>query len=154
MSSNQNQEESPPVNIMDLKPGMEKVTVKARVIKIENPRVIRTKKGPRTISNAIIGDSTGRVEATLWGDKAGSVQEGEAIEVKGAWTTEFKGKVQLNIGKSSEITRISDDSVPAAENIPEESPTAPPGSTGPSERSRPPRRQFSGRRGFSRGGWE
>ncbi|WP_042667494.1 OB-fold nucleic acid binding domain-containing protein [Desulfurococcus amylolyticus] len=144
MSSNPNKGETPPTNIIDLKPGMEKVTVKARVIKIEAPRVIRTKKGPRTISNAILGDETGRVETTLWGEKAGTLQEGDAVEVHGAWTTEFKGKVQLNIGKSSEIVKIDDSSVPHSGEIPEDSPTAPPGSGGI---SRPPRRQFGGRRG-------
>ncbi|ADV64700.1 OB-fold nucleic acid binding domain-containing protein [Desulfurococcus mucosus] len=147
MSSNPSQEASPPTNIMDLKPGMEKVSVKARVIKAEAPRVIRTRNGPRTISNAVLGDETGRVEATLWGEKAGTLKEGDAVEVHGAWTTEFRGKVQLNIGRSSEVVRIDSGSVPEASEIPENSPTAPPGSGGP---SRPPRRPFGGRRGFRR----
>ncbi|MCY0868319.1 MAG: OB-fold nucleic acid binding domain-containing protein [Desulfurococcus sp.] len=130
MSSNQGKEETPPVNIIDLKPRMEKVTVKARVVKAESPKVIGTKKGPRTISNAVLGDGTGKVEATLWGEKAGTLHEGDAVEIQGAWTTEFKGRVQLNIGKSSEIAKVEDTAVPRAEEIPDQYPQAPPGSRG------------------------
>jgi replication factor A1 len=130
-----------PVNIINLKPGMDHIKVKGRVLEASPPKVIQTKKGPRTISNAVIGDSTGRVETTLWGEKAGTIKEGQAVEIKDAWTTSFKGKVQLNVGKSSEIKELPDTEVPKASDVPSESPTA------PEEPSRP---SFPGRR---RGGF-
>ncbi|WP_440059266.1 OB-fold nucleic acid binding domain-containing protein [Thermogladius sp. 4427co] len=114
-----------PLSIKDLKPGMEHVTIRGRVLEATPPKVIKTKKGPRTISNAVIGDSTGRVETTLWGDKAGSLKEGQAVEVKDAWTTSFRGKVQLNIGRSSTVNEINDSEVPQPEDIPSEMPEAP-----------------------------
>ncbi|MEM4914986.1 MAG: single-stranded DNA-binding protein, partial [Thermosphaera sp.] len=40
----------------------------------------------------------------------------------------FSGKVQLNIGKTTEIKKIEDSEVPQAEEVPEEMPTAPEGS--------------------------
>lgn len=135
---------SAPINIIQLKPGMENVTVRVRVLSTTEPRVVDTKKGTRTISNAVVGDSTGRVEVVMWGDKAGSLKEGDVVEIKGAWVSEFRGKVQLNIGKSTNVTQLSNDAV--TDQIPE---TEPRGTGRPP--SRPGRRPFTGRRrgGFS-----
>ncbi len=111
--------------IIDLKSGEENVHVTGRVLETTPPRVIQTRRGPRTISNAVIGDESGRVQVTLWGSKAGSLEEGKAIEIKGAWTTSFRGKVQLNIGRSTSVEELPDEEVPQPEEIPEDQPTAP-----------------------------
>ena len=139
MSLNPKQEKyggsRPPINVIDLKPGMENVTVRVRVLDVGETRSIETKKGTRTISNAVIGDSSGRVEATLWGDKAGSLKTGDVVEINGAWISEFKGKVQLNIGKNTNIIPLPSESLP--EHIPETRPRG----TGRSQVGRePPRR--------------
>jgi replication factor A1 len=127
-------EEENKKKIIDLKPGEEHVHVSGRVLESSEPHQIQTRRGIRTISNAVIGDETGRVQATLWGSKAGTLEEGKVVDIKGAWTTAYRGKVQLNIGKSTEITEKEDTEAPAAEEIPEAEPTAP-------EDYRPPRRQ-------------
>ncbi len=111
--------------IIDLKAGEEHVHVTGRVLETSSPRVIQTRKGPRTISNAVIGDESGRVQATLWGSKAGTLEEGKVVEIKEAWTTSYRGKVQLNIGRSTEVKEVEDTEAPPAEEIPEEQPTAP-----------------------------
>ncbi len=139
--------------IMDLKPEMNNLQVVVRVIEANEPKVINTRIGQRTISEAIVGDETGRVKLTLWGKAAGSLQEGQVVEIKGAWTTTFRGDVQLNIGGKGNITEVSSDEVPEAENIPEESPKAPEGYR-PSRRGTYPRRSYGsyGRRyGSGRG---
>ncbi len=112
--------------IKNLKPSTENVHVLVRVIKVEPPKVIQTKKGPRTISEAVVGDESGRVKTTLWGKAAGSLKEGAAVEITGAWVTSFRGEVQLNVGGQSSIKPVSEGSVPTSDNIPEESPKAPP----------------------------
>ena len=132
---------TPPLNVNQLQPGMENVTVKVRVLSAGEPRTIETKKGTRTISNAVVGDSTGRVETVLWGDKATALKVGDVVEIKGAWVTEYRGKVQLNVGKSTQISPLPSDSVP--EEIPESEPKA----TGrPPSRGRPSRGRFSRRK--------
>ena len=120
--------------IIDLKPGQEDVTIKGRVLEAGPARVIQTRKGPRTISDAVIGDETGRVKVTAWGSKAGTIEEGKVLEISGAWTTAYRGQVQVNIGRNSEVKELGDEEAPRAEDIPEESPTA------PQEYRRPPRR--------------
>jgi len=111
--------------VMELKQGESSITVKGRVLEANEPKTIETKKGTRTISEAVLGDETGRVKVTLWGDKAGTVEEGQAVKISGAWTTGYRGKVQLNVGSSSEVTQIDDSEVPSAEEVPESEPAAP-----------------------------
>ncbi len=111
--------------ISELKPGEDNVTVEVRVISTREPRVVQTRKGPRTLSEAMVGDETGRVKLTLWGQKAGTVEEGQAIRVEGAWTTAYRGQVQLNVGTRGNISEVPDEEVPQPEDIPEETPSAP-----------------------------
>jgi len=128
--------------IMDLKNGESWLTVKGRVLEAGESKLIQTRKGPRTISEAVIGDETGRVKLTLWGDKAGSLEKGTVVKIEGAWTTSYKGEVQLNAGSKSKINKIDDNEIPAEEEIPEDRPKAP----------RTPRQGFRPQ-GYGRGGY-
>jgi len=74
-----------PTNIIDLKSGMENVNVVVRVISTTPPRTIETKKGTRTISNAVVGDATGRVESCSMGRKNNSSQKkGQVVKHTGS----------------------------------------------------------------------
>lgn len=137
--------------IGNLKPGMENISVTVRVLKAEEQKVISTRNGERTISEAIVGDDTGRTKLTLWGEQAGKLQEGAVVKIDNAWTSAFKGQVQLNAGNRSKITEASDSEVPEEASIPETVPSAP-------EDYRPPRRNFyrggrGQRYGEQRGGY-
>jgi replication factor A1 len=134
--------------ISELKEGEQNVSVTARVIDAQEPRVIETKKGPRTISEAYLGDDTGRIKTTFWGEKAGSVEKGDVVKIEGAWTTSFKGKVQLNVGSKSTVEKVDDSMAPPEEEIPEEEPVAE--SQGFQQR-RGRYRRFSDRSGGRRG---
>lgn len=112
---------------------MENVTLKVRVLEAYRPKTIQTRKGPRTISEAIIGDESGRTKATLWGEKAGLLEAGGAYEITGAFITGYRGQALVNIGRTSKVTEIGDDEVPSEEYIPEDTPKAP---------MAPPRRRF------------
>ncbi len=110
------------VRVIDLREGMDGVSLKVRVLEAGEAKVIETKSGPRTISEAIVGDSSGRVKLTLWGKLAGSIRKGEAIEIRGAWTTTYRGQIQLNVGARGSIARIRDEEVAKEEEIPEDMP--------------------------------
>lgn len=124
MSSSGENPSSQSKKVMELKEGDQGVVIKGRVLETRESRVIETKRGPRTISEAILGDDTGRVKVTLWGEKAGSLQEGEVVEIKGAWTSSFRGKVQLNVGYRTQVEKVDDSEAPPAEEVPEDEPTA------------------------------
>lgn len=114
-----------PKKVKDLKPGLDNVTVQVRVLETREPKVVQTRRGPRTISEAIVGDETARIKLTLWGEKAGSLEEGQAVRIEGAWTTAYRGQVQLNVGSRGSIEEVSGKEVPEAEDVPEDIPSAP-----------------------------
>ncbi len=110
------------VKIKDLKPGMDNIDLKVRVLEAFKPKIIQTRKGSRIISEAIVGDETGKTKMTLWGKKAGTVEEGDALEIKNAFVTAFKGQAQLNVGKQGEIVKIEDSEVVSKDEVPESIP--------------------------------
>lgn len=112
-------------SVIDLKPGQENVHVIVRVLETTPPHIIQTRKGPRTISKALLGDETGRVKATLWGRKAGVLKRDQVVDVAGAWTTVFRGQVQLNIGSGSSIQVVNETMVPPKDKIPNNTPKIP-----------------------------
>ncbi|MEM0065777.1 MAG: OB-fold nucleic acid binding domain-containing protein [Sulfolobales archaeon] len=135
------------LKVSELKPGMEKVSILVRVIDPGEIRKITTRAGERTIREATVGDESGRVKLVMWGRSIKSLTRGDVVEVSGAWTTVFKGKVQLNVGGSENVKVVEDSGeLPSAEDIPEEEPKA----EGEVPR-RPRHRGFQQRRGrFSR----
>ncbi len=112
------------VKIKDLKEGMSDVNVRGRVLEVRDPKIVQTRRGPKRISEAIVGDETGRVKLTLWGEHAGTLEEGEAVEISGAWTTSYRGEVQLNVGYKGNIERLDNGEVPEKDDIPEDVPKA------------------------------
>jgi len=144
--------------VKDLKPGQEHVNVVVRVLERRGIKSIRTRSGDRTIGLYTVGDDTGRVTLVAWGSKAASLEAGDVVEIDNAWVSTYRGEVQLNIGRSSVIERMPEDSVPEANEIPNESPEAPYTPTGFGSGSRRggfyPRRssprRFGGRRGGRR----
>lgn len=110
--------------VNNLKAGMESVNITVRVLEASDAKVIQTKNGTRTISEAIVGDDTGRVKLTLWGNLAGTIKEGMIVRIDNAWTTAYKGKVQLNAGSKSKISEVNDESFPQEDQIPDATPSA------------------------------
>ncbi len=139
-------ESKPSLKIGRLKPGIENVNIRGRIISVSPPKTIQTKSGLRTISEAVIGDETGRARVTLWGRHAGTLKEGDAVEITNAWTSAYRGEVQINVSSKTELRVVEDESVPQLEEIPEGFVKAP-------EDYRPQRGGFRGGRGARRGGF-
>ncbi len=136
------------VKVMDLKPGMERVSVLVRVIDPGEVKRITTKAGERTIREAVVGDDSGRVKLVMWGKSIKTLSQGDVVEVSGAWTTVFRGKLQLNVGGPENVKVVEDmGQVPTTDEIPEEEPKA----EGQAPR-RPRPRSFQRRGGFRRSG--
>jgi len=109
--------------IIYLKDGERNLEITGRVIDVSEPKEVQTKRGETTLREITIGDDTGRVPVTLWGDNV-SVKKGSVIKISNAWTTSYKGKVKLNAGDKSKITEVKDDGFPTEDEIPEKSPSA------------------------------
>jgi replication factor A1 len=93
------------LKIQDLHAGMKKVNVMAEVLETSEPSKVHTQfRDNALVSNARIGDETGKVMLCLWDQQVNSVAVGNYIEVKNAHVATFKGEKQLRLGKNGSIT--------------------------------------------------
>ena len=95
------------VKIGNLREGMKKINVIAEVLKTSEPSKVHTQfRDNALVTNACIGDETGKVMLCLWDQQVNAVSMGDCIEVRNAHVASFKGEKQLRLGKNGTITRL------------------------------------------------
>lgn len=93
--------------IKDLKAGMKRINLKAKVLAIPKSKMVYTRWGDITyVSNALIKDETGSMKMSLWNQQITMVHKGDVIDVKNGKVAEFMGERQLRIGKSGSLCVI------------------------------------------------
>lgn len=99
--------DSKPVKIGSLRPGMEHVDLNVRVVKLNESRKVTTNTGVEYILvDGQVEDKTGRADLTVWNDsikQLDRVDVGSEVELKDCFITSFKGVLQVNVGRDSEI---------------------------------------------------
>jgi replication factor A1 len=95
------------IKIGDLREGMKKVIVIAEVLQTSEASKVHTQfRDNALVSNAWIGDETGKVMLCLWDQQVNAVSMGDNIEVRNAHVASFKGEKQLRLGKNGTITKL------------------------------------------------
>ena len=95
------------MKINELKLGTNEINLTAKVVSVSEPRNVRTKLGYQTrVATATIEDDTGQIPLTLWGRQIDEIVEGDTIEIKNGYVTEFRGELQLNVPRRGEIKKI------------------------------------------------
>ncbi len=90
--------------IRDLRHGMKKINLEAKVLEIEEPRMVHTQFGSNALlANAIIEDDTGKIRLCLWDQQVQSVAVGDMIQLTNASVSTFKGEKQLRLGKAGTL---------------------------------------------------
>ncbi len=93
--------------IGDLKSGMKRIDLKAKILEIPKPRNVVTKFGNfATVTNASIADETGVIQLPLWNQQIDAVSEGDIIQVENARVVKFRGKRQLKVGRGGQLSVI------------------------------------------------
>jgi len=93
--------------IGDLKAGMKRVNLKARVLAISRPQQALTKYNTYVSgANATLTDETGTVKLTLWDSRINSLSVNDIVEIENAWVTAYRGETQLKIGRRSKLRII------------------------------------------------
>jgi len=93
--------------IKDLKAGMKKVNLKAKVLEIPKPNMVYTRFGTEAyVTNVLVGDETGTIRMNLWNQQINVVSEGDMIKIDNGIVTSFRGERQLRIGKHGRIRVI------------------------------------------------
>ena len=91
--------------IQDIRGGMRRINLKAKVIEITKPQHVTTRYGNNaTLAKALIEDETGSINLCLWNNQIDMVSVGDTITLENAGAARFNGKVQLNIGKKGKLT--------------------------------------------------
>lgn len=93
--------------IRDLKTGMKRISLKARVLAVSRPQQALTKyNGYVVFANATLADKTGTVKLTLWNSRINSLSINDIVEIENARVTAYKGETQLQIGKQGRLRVI------------------------------------------------
>jgi replication factor A1 len=94
------------VEIKDLRDGMKRVSVEAKVVEKGNPRQVKSKFKDEmyTIVDAVVADETGSIKLTLWNEQGDMVNVNDNVKVENGYITSFKGEIQLNVGKFGKLT--------------------------------------------------
>jgi len=95
------------MKIAEIKPNATDVSVAGKITDIYEPRTVNTKFGYKTqVATAVLEDDTGSILLPLWGKKIQEFKIGDSVEIVGAYVTEFKGDLQVNVPKNGEIKKV------------------------------------------------
>ena len=89
------------MKIKDLRDGMRRINVEAKVIHKSDAREVRSRYGNQTyqVADAIVEDETGTIKLTLWNEQIDQVNVGDTVKIENGYITSFRGEIQLNSGK-------------------------------------------------------
>jgi replication factor A1 len=91
--------------IRDLRVGMKKINLKAKVSAIPKPTLVFTRFGNyASVANASVTDETGTIKLCLWNEQISTVSVGDTVQVENAHMSVFRGQPQLRIGKNGKLS--------------------------------------------------
>jgi ssDNA-binding replication factor A large subunit len=94
------------MKISELENGMSNVEIEAKVVDKSERRLVMTKYGRREVARVLLEDDTGQINLTLWGKDIDLVSVGDKVKITGAFVTEFRDELQLNVPRSGKIEVI------------------------------------------------
>ena len=98
------------MRLADLRPGMEHMDFKVRVIKLNEVRKIKTYSGlEHTLVEGEVADDSGNVSVTVWNEKIAElegIEIGDLVEMKNCFITSFRGIIQINVGRDSSVIKM------------------------------------------------
>jgi replication factor A1 len=93
------------IMIQDLRHGMKKVNIEAKVLETPQCATVQTRYGNSAkVTNALVADETGQIKLCLWNEQADFVNVGDTVQIKNASVSTFKGERQLRLGKNGTVS--------------------------------------------------
>jgi len=94
------------MKINELRSGMRKVNLVAKVLEISEPREVVSRFSGRVfkVADAIIGDETGTIKLSLWNEQIEQVKVNDTIKIENGYIRSFRGEPQLNVGRYGKLT--------------------------------------------------
>lgn len=81
-------------------------TIDAKITAISAPRDVTTSRGPSKVADATLQDDTGTITLTLWGEDITRYSVGQRIQVTDGWVKDFRGKLQITLGRAGKISVV------------------------------------------------
>jgi replication factor A1 len=96
------------VKIAELRDGLRKIDIEARVIEISEPREVRSGYTGETyrVAEATISDDTGTIKLVLWNEQIGQVNVNDTVRIENGYIKSFRGEIQLNVGRYGKLTIV------------------------------------------------
>jgi replication factor A1 len=89
------------LQIKDLRIGMKRVNLKAKVVEVSKPKFVVTRFGNHaSVANALVSDGTGKIKLCLWNDQIDSVAVGDTVQIEHARVSAFRNERQMRVGKN------------------------------------------------------
>ena len=96
------------LKIKDLRDGMRRVDIEAKVIEKSETREVRSRYGNQTyrVADATIQDDTGTVKLTLWNEQIDQINVDDTVKIENGYIRSFRGEIQLNSGKYGKLSVV------------------------------------------------
>jgi len=97
------------VKISELRPGMDGVYLLVRVVRLESPKEVQTRRGRHVVVEGVVEDESGSMELRVWDDaveQLSDVDVGDLVEVGNGFVTSYKGVWRLNVGRMGYVRKV------------------------------------------------
>ncbi len=95
------------MKIIELKPGMKRVEVTAKIIEKSDPREVTTRFGDTSrVATAVVQDDSGTIKLSLWNETIDQVNVNDTVKIENGYVTTFKGETQLNVGRYGRLSVV------------------------------------------------
>ena len=108
------------MKLSDVEPEKNVTELVVRIVSVAPPKMVNTRTGRKTqLTEVLVADETGSTILSLWGFGEGSdLSAGKVIRINDGWAKEWRGKVQLSLGRSGKYEILVDDeSVPSISEL-------------------------------------
>ncbi len=104
------------LQIKDLRIGMKKVNLKAKVVEVSKPTFVVTRFGNyANVANAMVSDDTGKIKLCLWNEQIKTIAVGDMLQIENARIAAFRNEKQLRVGKTG-FLRVTSPQLSAVQN--------------------------------------
>ena len=96
------------MKIKDLRDGMRRVDITAKVVEKSAPREVLSRYRNRVyrVATAVLSDETGTVKLALWNDQIEMVNVNDTVKIENGYVTTFRGEIQLNVGRYGKLSVV------------------------------------------------
>ena len=100
------------MKLSEVEPEKNVIELIVRIVSVAPPRMITTKYGKKTqLTEVLVADEPGSSAIlSLWGFGVGTdLSAGKVIKIIDGWAKEWRGNIQLSLGRSGRYEELADD---------------------------------------------